>query len=58
MNNAGLPWVYWQILPQKKCNVGDSDPFGLFIDSGVDFAGQAKAASNAQSKQDWTGTVY
>lgn len=58
MNSAGLPWVYWQILPQKKCNVGDSDPFGFFIDSGVDVAGQVKAASNAQSKQDWSGIIW
>lgn len=58
MNNAGLPWLYWQFLPSKKCTVGDSDPFGFFVDSGVDIAGQVKAASNANSRQDWSGIVY
>ena len=58
MNAGGLPWIYWQILPSKKCDVRDGDPFGFYIDSGVDVAGQVKAASNANSKQDWTGIIY
>ncbi len=58
MNAGGLPWIYWQILPSKKCDVSDNDPFGFYIDSGVDVAGQVKGASSANSKQDWTGIVY
>ncbi|KAJ6444550.1 LOW QUALITY PROTEIN: beta- -mannanase protein [Purpureocillium lavendulum] len=58
MNAGGLPWVYWQLLPSKKCDSSDSDGFGFFIDAGVDVAGQAKGAAGATSKQDWTGIVY
>ena len=57
MNAGGLPWVYWQLLPHQRCDASDNDPFGFYIDSGVDVAGQVKAANNAQSKQDWTGIV-
>lgn len=57
MNAGGLPWVYWQILPQKKCNVDDGDHFGFYLNSGVDVASAAKGASSANSKQDWTGIV-
>lgn len=57
MNAGGLPWLYWQILPEKKCNVGDGDPFGFYVNT-VDVASAVKGASNANSKQDWTGIVY
>lgn len=57
MNNAGLPWLYWQLLPSKKCEVGDSDQFGFFIDSGVPYAQELQAASSADCPQDWSGIV-
>ena len=58
MNAGGLPWMYWQILPSKKCDYHDGDPFGFYIDSGVDVAGAVKGANNANSKQDWSGIVW
>lgn len=58
MNAGGLPWLYWQILPEKKCDVQDGDPFGFYINSGVDVAGAVKGASSATSKQDWSGIVW
>ena len=58
MNAAGLPWLYWQYLPTKKCSVSDNDPFGFNIDSGVPIADQMKAANNANSPQDWSGIVW
>lgn len=59
MNNAGLPWIYWMLLPSKRCDSGDSDPFPFYIDQGgVPVAEQVKGASNADSPQNWKGIVY
>lgn len=58
MNDGGLPFTYWQILPSKACDTEDSDPFGFYIDSGVPYAAEMKAASEADCPQDWSGIVY
>lgn len=58
MNSAGLPWIYWQLLPSKTCDVEDDDPFGFFIDSGVPYEAELKAASEADCPQSWSGIVY
>ena len=58
MNAAGLPWLYWQLLPSKKCNTQDGDYFGFYIDSGVPYTREIKAANEADSPQDWTGIVH
>lgn len=57
MNSAGLPWTYWQLLPAKKCDVGDTDVFGFFIDSGVPWEQEVQSASAADCPQDWSGIV-
>ena len=54
MNGAGLPWSYWQLLPSKACDSNDGDGFGFFIDQGVDWQTQAKAAGSATCPQDWS----
>lgn len=58
MNGIGIPWLYWQVLPHETCSDSSNDGFGIFIDSGVDFADQFKGASSATGLQDWTGSVY
>lgn len=58
MNGAGLPWIYWQLLPAKKCDVADGDPFGFYVDSGVPYAQQVKNAASADSPQNWNGIIY
>ncbi|KAJ6784330.1 hypothetical protein PWT90_07250 [Aphanocladium album] len=57
MNAGGLPWLYWQILPEKKCDYKDGDPFGFHVNT-VDVASAVKGASSANSKQDWSGIVW
>jgi mannan endo-1,4-beta-mannosidase len=58
MNSAAIPWLYWQVLPNKECPDTGSDTFGIHMGSGTDFASQMKAASNAQALQDWTGVIW
>ena len=64
MNSAGLPQLYWQILPPavSDCPYDPSqdsgDKFGIFYDSGVDLAGPINDATQANAAQDWTGSVY
>lgn len=58
MNSAGLPWLYWQILPEKVCDVDDGDHFGIYINQGVNLSGPLKDARNTNSKQDWSGAVW
>lgn len=57
MNSAGLPWVYWQLLPPKVCDVNDNDPFGFYIDGGVPYAAEVQAANEADCPQSWAGIV-
>jgi mannan endo-1,4-beta-mannosidase len=62
MNGAGLPQLYWQILPpaSNSCPYSPSqdndDKFGIF-DNAVDFSG-INAATGVKAAQDWTGSVY
>ena len=58
MNSAGLPWSYWQLLPDQACTSDDMDQFGFFINSGVDWQSQAEAAASASCPQDWSGIAY
>ncbi|KAI5925556.1 glycoside hydrolase superfamily [Camillea tinctor] len=63
LNKIGLPGVYWQILPPMNpgCPYDpskDSDPFGIFMDSGVDIADPMKTAAKTPGLQDWKGSVY
>lgn len=61
MNSAGLPNMYWQILPagQGSCPyTDDGDPFGLPDNSGVNLGGPINAATGVGAAQDWTGSVY
>jgi len=64
MNQAGLPHVYWQILPPANggCSYdpkNDSgDHFGIFTNSGVNLAGPLNGATAVNAAQDWTGSIY
>lgn len=64
MNSAGLPSMYWQILPPATDGCpydpknDDGDKFGIFYDSGVDLKGPIDAATGSGAAQDWTGSVY
>ncbi|KAI1630682.1 glycoside hydrolase superfamily [Biscogniauxia mediterranea] len=63
INKIGLPGVYWQILPPKNADCPydpsqDGDPFGIFMDSGVDIAGPMQEAAKTPGLQDWAGSVY
>ncbi|KAK5989661.1 hypothetical protein PT974_07916 [Cladobotryum mycophilum] len=58
MNSAGLPWSYWQLLPAKTCGNGGADEYGFYVNQGVDWASQIKAANNANCQQDWNGLVW
>lgn len=63
MNRAGLPSVYWQIMPAQNggCSYNPkndgADPFGIFAGGGVSLAG-INAATGVEAAQDWTGTMY
>ncbi|KAI2615548.1 glycoside hydrolase family 5 protein [Hypoxylon sp. NC1633] len=60
LNKAGLPNLYWQILPRKNggCSynpASDSgDTYGIFAESDVDIASVMKGASSATAAQDWS----
>ncbi|KAI0125154.1 glycoside hydrolase superfamily [Xylariales sp. AK1849] len=59
---GGLPSLYWQILPPKSdgCDYDpttDSDPFGIFMDSGVDFKTEFEKAASSEALQDWSGVL-
>lgn len=62
MNKAGLPWLYWQIVPPATCSYDPkndgSDSFSIFAGSSVDIAGAMKGASQTTGLQDWTGILY
>lgn len=64
MNSVGLPSMYWQILPPATSSCGYSpkddsgDTFGIFYNSGTNFAGPMNGATGVQAAQDWTGSVY
>ena len=64
MNSVGLPNLYWQILPPASsgCSYQPSqdsgDPFGIFDNSGTDFAGAINGATGVGAAQDWSGSVY
>lgn len=64
MNSVGLPSMYWQILPPatSSCsyspNKDGGDPFGIFYNSGTNFAGPMNGATGVTAAQDWTGSVY
>ncbi|KAI0506713.1 glycoside hydrolase [Xylaria bambusicola] len=62
MNKAGLPWLYWQIVPGKNCDYDPKndkgDSFSIFQGSGVDIASAMKAASSTTGAQDWSGILY
>lgn len=58
MNSAAIPWLHWQVLPKQACSSSGSDHFGIYMNSGTDFASQMKAASDAESLQDWTGVIW
>lgn len=64
MNKAGLPSMYWQILPPATSSCGYSpksdsgDPFGIFYNSGVNLGGPINGATGVNAAQDWTGSVY
>lgn len=64
MNSAGLPSLYWQILPagSSECPYDPSqhsgDKFGIFDNSDVDLAGPINGATVVSAAQDWTGSVY
>ena len=63
MNRAGLPSVYWQIMPAQNggCSYNPQndagDPFGIFAGGSVSLAG-INAATGVEAAQDWTGTMY
>ncbi|KAI1199238.1 glycoside hydrolase [Nemania serpens] len=62
MNKAGLPWLYWQIVPTKRCNYDpkndQGDSFSIFMGSGVDIASAMKGATQVSGLQDWKGILY
>lgn len=62
MSEAGLPALYWQIVPPRTCGYDPAqdpdDSFSIFTDSGVDIAGPMKRASSTIGLQDWTGVIY
>lgn len=64
MNAAGLPGLYWQILPPVSggCSydpkTDNGDHFGIFTDGSVDLASPIKEAASSTGAQDWKGSVY
>lgn len=64
MNSAGLPSLYWQILPPavSSCPYNPSqdsgDKFGIFTNSGVDLRGGINGATGVAAAQSWSGSVY
>lgn len=59
---GGLPGLYWQILPPMNPDcpydpATDGDPFGIFMDSGIDFAQVFQNAANSPAIQDWSGII-
>jgi mannan endo-1,4-beta-mannosidase len=64
MNSAGLPNMYWQLLPPSSggCSYNPKndagDPFGIYTNSGVNLAGPINGATSSGAAQDWTGSLY
>lgn len=58
LDNGQIPWIYWQVLPPKKCDTSDSDYFGIYMDGGIDLAGPIGKAAQTDAYQDWTGIIY
>ncbi|EXA35019.1 hypothetical protein FOQG_08867 [Fusarium oxysporum f. sp. raphani 54005] len=64
MNSAGLPNMYWQLLPPSSggCSYNPKndagDPFGIYTNSGVNLAGPINDATSSGAAQDWTGSLY
>ncbi|KAJ2985581.1 hypothetical protein NUW58_g5454 [Xylaria curta] len=56
MNKAGLPWLYWQVVPIKSCDYDPKDDkedaFSIIIGSKVDVASSMKGATQASGIQD------
>jgi len=72
-NDAGVPWLYWMIIPGKSvdegcdgskcCHQGLSTKANEAFEVGVsssraDFKGLIGTAAGTAGKQDWTGYVY
>ncbi|EXL98185.1 hypothetical protein NOF04DRAFT_6595 [Fusarium oxysporum II5] len=63
MNSAGLPNMYWQLLPPSSggCSYNPKndagDPFGIYTNSGVNLAGPINGATSSGAAQDWTGSL-
>ncbi|EWZ30500.1 hypothetical protein FOXYS1_5784 [Fusarium oxysporum] len=64
MNSAGLPNMYWQLLPPSSggCSYNPKndagDPFGIYTNSGVNLAGPINGATSSGAAQDWTDSLY
>ncbi|KAJ0153432.1 Uncharacterized protein HZ326_4155 [Fusarium oxysporum f. sp. albedinis] len=64
MNSAGLPNMYWQLLPPSSggCSYNPKNdagnPFGIYTNSGVNLAGPINGATSSGAAQDWTGSLY
>ncbi|KAG7409852.1 hypothetical protein Forpe1208_v011078 [Fusarium oxysporum f. sp. rapae] len=64
MNSAGLPNLYWQLLPPSSggCSYNPKndagDPFGIYTNSGVNLSGPINGATSSGAAQDWTGSLY
>lgn len=70
-NNAGVPWLYWQVIPNydqtQSCtgtccgsdngNGYDGFEIGLMSSKG-DVEGAVQKANSVTGAQDWTGIVY
>ncbi|KAI1413025.1 glycoside hydrolase [Hypoxylon sp. FL1857] len=62
MNKAGLPWLYWQVVPAASCSYDpkqdQDDSFSIFVDSNVDIGGAMTGAASTTGLQDWSGILY
>ncbi|KAH7150925.1 glycoside hydrolase superfamily [Fusarium sp. MPI-SDFR-AT-0072] len=63
MNSAGLPNLYWQLLPPSSggCSYNPKndagDPFGIYTNSGVNLSGPINGATSSGAAQDWTESL-